>query len=339
MKKLFFLLLWLPAICQAQTSRIATLQNARNVTISDGERTAYQLIKSGESRKLYRKDGKLIAGRDTFETRQTKLRIMSLTRFAIDEDSTTFGAKHTVDHGLLAFRRSMNVGQWNTIVVPFSLTGSQLRDAFGEDAQLAGLQGVTDGPTPTVEFLTIDLGTDDVVLEANTHYLLKPTREPDIIEGGLTSVAYGSGTVVGPVYAIPNVTLLSNQSPRLQTLRSDDTEVRVRVRGTYTSHNVGVTSSPRYMLNDEGQFYQIAEATDQKGFRSLYEDASPNEKLPLRFYINGIGEDLTSAIHDVQRSTFNIQHSTSNVHDLQGRRVTTPKKGLYIINGKKVFIK
>ncbi len=29
----------------------------------------------------------------------------------------------------------------------------------------------------------------------------------------------------------------------------------------------------------------------------------------------------------------------SSVHDLQGRRVTTPKKGLYIINGKKVFIK
>ena len=93
------------------------------------------------------------------------------------------------------------------------------------------------------------------------------------------------------------------------------------------------------MLNDEGQFYQIADATDQKGFRSLYEDASPNEKLPLRFYINGIGEDLTSAIHDVQRSMFNVQRSTSNVHDLQGRRVTTPKKGLYIINGKKVFIK
>ena len=145
--------------------------------------------------------------------------------------------------------------------------------------------------------------------------------------------------MAGPVYAIPNVTLQSNQSPRLQTLRSNDTEVRVRVRGTYTSHNVGVTSSPRYMLNDEGQFYQIADATDQKGFRSLYEDASPNEKLPLRFYINGIGEDLTSAIHDVQRSTFDVQHSTSNVHDLQGRRVTTPKKGLYIINGKKVFIK
>ena len=74
-------------------------------------------------------------------------------------------------------------------------------------------------------------------------------------------------------------------------------------------------------------------------FRSLYEDASPNEKLPLRFYINGIGEDLTSAIHDVQRSMFNVQRSTSSVHDLQGRRVTAPKKGLYIINGKKVFIK
>ena len=198
---------------------------------------------------------------------------------------------------------------------------------------------MTDAPTPTVEFLTINLDTDNVVLEANTHYLLKPTREPDIIEGGLTSVVYGSGKVAGPVYAIPNVTLLSNQSPRLQTLRSNDKEVRIRVRGTYTSHNVSVTSSPRYLLDDEGVFCQIADATDQKGFRSLYEDASPNEKLPLRFYINGIGEDLTSSIDDVQRSVFDVRRPTSSVHDLQGRRVTTPKKGLYIINGKKVFIK
>jgi hypothetical protein len=79
--------------------------------------------------------------------------------------------------------------------------------------------------------------------------------------------------------------------------------------------------------------------THQKGFRSLYEDASPNEKLPLRFYINGIGEDLTSSIDDVQHSMFDVRRPTSDVHDLQGRRVTTPKKGLYIINGKKVFIK
>ena len=33
------------------------------------------------------------------------------------------------------------------------------------------------------------------------------------------------------------------------------------------------------------------------------------------------------------------QKKQREAYDLQGRRVSTPKNGLYIINGKKVFVK
>jgi hypothetical protein len=36
-------------------------------------------------------------------------------------------------------------------------------------------------------------------------------------------------------------------------------------------------------------------------------------------------------------STFNFQPSA--IYDLQGRRVSNPTKGLYIVNGKKVIVK
>ena len=36
---------------------------------------------------------------------------------------------------------------------------------------------------------------------------------------------------------------------------------------------------------------------------------------------------------------FNVQRSTFNVYDLQGRKVANPTKGLYIVNGKKIVIK
>ena len=50
----------------------------------------------------------------------------------------------------------------------------------------------------------------------------------------------------------------------------------------------------------------------------------------------------------IDHSTFNVQRSTFNVYDLQGRKVTNGqwsmvngqlKKGLYIVNGRKVVIK
>ena len=327
----------LPAAMQAQTSRIALLQSARNLEITSGGKTSHHLVTSNESVKLYVKGGQLIHGRDTLDMASTTLRLKTPARFAIDEDSTAFG-KQGADHGLLAFRRSMNVGRWNSLVVPFSLTGSQVTDAFGEDCQLAAPTAITaTGSSPAVEFQLVDLQTDDVVLAANQHYLIKPSREPDIAEGSQTSVVYGSGKVAGPVYAIPGVSMESGQSPRYQSLRSDDKTVTLRIRGYYYTQEVSPGTKPRYVISDEGHVTPLTEPVVQKGFRSYFEDGSAEEHGPLRFYIDGIGEDLTDVTGLASVSADDSGDDT--VYDLQGRRVARPAKGLYIIGGKKVYVK
>lgn len=58
----------------------------------------------------------------------------------------------------------------------------------------------------------------------------------------------------------------------------------------------------------------------------------------------GFREDTTTGIENIQHSTFNLQPSTLDIphyYDLQGRRMDSVqlKKGLYIVNGKKVVIK
>ena len=84
---------------------------------------------------------------------------------------------------------------------------------------------------------------------------------------------------------------------------------------------------------------------------ALKQAADENQKLnPFRFYLlltdndvpvqvsalKSIGinvdGDETSSISPVQ-STIDESHV---VYDLQGRRVDTPSKGVYIVNGKKV---
>lgn len=335
---MFLLLALLPTLSQAQTSRMSTLQNTRKLVVTDGQLSRNHLLGTNESIMLRRVNGKLVLAGDTLTPQTATLQMKSLPRFILDEDSTAFGNKYDVDFGLLAFRRSLNVGQWNSIVVPFALTGAQVRDAFGEDTQLAALEAVTDGAVPTVEFASVDLLTDSVVVTANQHYLLKPSREPDLPEGRQSTVNYGSGKVAGPVYAIAGVTLTSGQSAQYKTLRSEGRQTTLRVRGFYAATDITATANPRYLLGDEGRFYQLTATTPQKGFRSYYEDASAEHSPVLRFYINGVGEDLSdvTGLAEVVRPA---DAARSAVYDLQGRRVTRPAKGFYIVGGKKVVMK
>ncbi len=340
---------------QAQTNRLTLLQGARNVVVSTDSGEHYYLVTSERSRMIRRKDGRLVVEGDTLSS-TSSLRLKVPTKFAVDEDSAAFNAKYSVDHGLLAFRRTMNVGRWNSIVVPFSLTGEQLCDAFGEGTQLAGIKAATDDPVPTLEYQSIDTHTSDVVLQAHAYYLIKPTRQPDIEAGRLSTVAYGSGKVAGPVYAIANVTMEGGQSsPGLKTLTSESKSLKLRMRGYYSSHEgdnqLKPSTNTRYLLNDEGRFFPTVDSISIKAFRSMVEDASNEPATQLRFYIDGIGEDITETSGIDELNAQNLKYRTMNsdaVYDLQGRRIqpstlnpqpSTLKRGLYIINGRKVIIR
>ena len=328
----------------AQTSRVTTLQNAHNLTITMTNNQVYRyLVSADQTYMVKRGKGQITIAGDTYNTAEIRgMRFVSLPRFSLNEDSTAISGSYAVDHGLLAFRRSFNVGKWNTIVVPFSLTGTQLRDAFGDDMMLAKMRAVTEGDVATVEFETIDVNTTEVALQAGVHYLIRPTRQPDISANTRTSQVYGSGYVSGPVYVIPNVTLNKGlKSPANQALRSTTDNVRVRMKGTYVSYDGNPISSSQtlFYMNDEGLFAQSDESVAVKAFRSWLEQARNNNNLAYRFYIDGIGEDLTAtaAINDV---LVDDDSATGVVYDLSGRRVNgMPKAGIYVINGKKVIRK
>jgi hypothetical protein len=46
--------------------------------------------------------------------------------------------------------------------------------------------------------------------------------------------------------------------------------------------------------------------------------------------------DGTTGVNDVRG---NVKEISDSIFDLQGRKVSKPTKGLYIMNGKKVFVK
>ncbi|MBQ8713676.1 MAG: hypothetical protein IJ552_00550 [Prevotella sp.] len=146
--------------------------------------------------------------------------------------------------------------------------------------------------------------TEGVVLEQVTSV---PANTPLILKG----IAKKSYFV--PFAAATHVP----ESPSVNLLKAGD--------GTTT---IGGTSKYDYVLNG-GKFYRANEGTVAVGKAYLHLDAAPEaHELTLIF-----GDDVTG-IQNVKVGT------EDNVYyDLQGRRVLYPKKGLYIVNGKKVILK
>lgn len=76
---------------------------------------------------------------------------------------------------VLHLNRSFELNKWNTLILPVSLTYGQMRYTFGDDVKLAKLYTLTPN---SVRFKTVECDSDnDVMLEAFTPYIIKPTKE------------------------------------------------------------------------------------------------------------------------------------------------------------------
>lgn len=75
---------------------------------------------------------------------------------------------------VLHLNRSFELNKWNTLILPVNLTYGQMRYTFGEDVKLAKLYKLTPN---SVRFKTVECDSDDdVMLEAYTPYIIKPTK-------------------------------------------------------------------------------------------------------------------------------------------------------------------
>ena len=324
----------------AQTDRITKLQGARTlvVTDSEGQKDSYQ-VTTDKSFVIHLQDGKLLFGNKAMSLDAIeKMRLETPQKFLLNEDSTTFTA-YDVDGGLLALRRDFLLNKWNSLVLPVSLTGQHVIDAFGEDAQLATLNDIIETEQEAqVNFRTIDINTDDEVITPGVHYLIRPTREPDIALGKTSTVNYGTARVPGPAYLVEGATMVaSNKSPQYKTIRSDQDHVRLRHTGTYIRREGRQQPINVYAFNTEGNMTWHTDSVAAKGFTSWLMLARNTNQTDIHFYVDGISlnGDLTGIINVKSKK----QTSGEKAYDLQGRQVSDLKRGLYIVNGKKVYVR
>lgn len=345
-----------------KAERYTVLLNAKHLVLStekNNKVTNYLYIISSEQRALITlADDSISVGSDKYARGELKsMRFRNVPRLFLDEDSTKHGTDYAVNHGLLALRRTFRLGGWNTLVLPISLTGQQVREVFGSNAQLARVRGAETADEVTIEFDTIDLDTDDMVLQANFCYMIRPTREPDIA-ANRSNTNILSTRVYGPVYLLQDISMPAGQTPSITTIRDQEQEVVARMRGTYARLDNTVMRSKTlienkmiakdtWSFNGDGIIMENTDSTLLQAYRCWFQNMNSEKKL--RFVINGVEDELNGIPNAIATPLLGQSQTTGDVYDLQGRRVATLRederidaldlpRGVYIIRGRKVVV-
>lgn len=146
------------------------------------------------------------------------------TDLILDEDRDNLDylencSNNTYKNTVLHLNKTFTKDKWNSFVLPVSLNRDQFRQAFGANARLAKLSGLT---SSEIQFQTVDMDKDDnaEVLSAYTPYIIFPTKIHDTdktkvspaYKATLTKTNGEQQDVVIKAnhYDIPNVTFKTN---------------------------------------------------------------------------------------------------------------------------------
>lgn len=280
------------------------------------------------------------------------------------ENSTNY-IKEQVDPinaGTLILKRTMKINTWNSIMLPVNLTVGQVKTAFGEDVKLSRRPKQHSTVKSRISFESVKLDGDDdeeVAIEANKLYLIKPQKEPTSIErenlykkqlkGGRTL------SIPAPYYVINNVSLTKDPSelPNYNNgvIKEDATtsttpDERLQFCGSVINQTNKVVPANSYALgSNDGKWYFTQNPLSIKGFRCWIATGSQAYAKTIRFFIDGVEEDMVTGIDNIVTEESNNE-IMGTVYNLNGQIVRAGAtsleglpKGIYIVNNKKYIVK
>lgn len=218
---------------------------------------------------------------------------------------------------------------WNSIILPVDMTAAQVKQAFGDEVQMAKFDRLENN---WIKFSTVDVAGEDVVLKKNTPYIIYPTREP-LGNYSYTTIDGETNTLNVPVYVADGI----NYEDQTSELEHTVNGIGMTYTGSYNSKTV--VSADSYMFS-KGDLVHTNKEHTVKAYRCwLKEDVSSGEML--MFSLDGNGLDGTTGIHVIEE---NKQNTNTGIYNLGGVRMNTNNidklpKGVYVVNNKVVVKK
>ncbi|MCF2614673.1 hypothetical protein [Leyella stercorea] len=238
-------------------------------------------------------------------------------------------------------RRYFHEGQWESLILPCTLTGDQVKQTFG------GEQGVQLSVFDRVEgtcvyFRAVNLDNEGIV--AGTPYIIKVGKMADIESQKEYTFPWGNNTVKvkGPIYQVKGVVppiFEGNGVTRDVKTLGDYT---VRFHGFY--YDPGAASVNAYVVNN-GNMYHLTSAWDNFVGTSWYITITDAQDNPAKLSFSFDGDSSTTAIENVTRQEDAAVQADGFVYNLSGQRVCTRNNmsnlssGIYVVAGKKFVVK
>ena len=246
--------------------------------------------------------------------------------FIFDGDHKAFNVAEDLVGVNIEYTRGLHNTEWNSIYLPFEVPVTEgLLDefefAYVNDMHSADTDDNGEIDEIEMEIVKIKTGT----LHANHPYFIRAKSEYTILQ-----------------LSYENTTLHATEET---TLNCSSIYMDYAIVGSY-KHIKGTefASMPAdryYAISIDGGWWQIPEDSSLYPFRAYLSmtarDGSPvkvSDEAMRSIRIREKGEG-TTGIEEVKGENGEVK----TIYDLQGRKVEVPSKGLYIINGKKVFIK
>ena len=237
----------------------------------------------------------------------------------IDETSTTLPA--AADGVNVTVKRNITANEWSTICLPFEMSESQVKSAFGNDVELSDFVDYDIDEDLNEDIVGIQLNFNSVTaIEANHPYLIKTS-------GNITE------------FDVNNVNISPLEDEAYVEYDNGKTGKKREVYGTfYGTLKAGGTIGDKCLFISGNKFWYSAGSTTIKAFRGFF------DLVDVLADVDNVSSKISFVISDETngiKHTNLIGNDTNDWHSIEGLKITgkPTKKGIYINNGKKIVIK
>jgi hypothetical protein len=206
-----------------------------------------------------------------------------------------------VENANITLNRTFIADKWNTIALPFDLSAAETKAAFGDDAEVVTYFETVDQNEANISNVIFNKASD-ASISANTPVLLKTsTTETTFTFNGKTIKA-GEAKAEG---------------------------INFDFVGTYAATTT--IAEGNYFIGNN-QLWRSEGATTIKGTRAYLKAKTDNPEARIAGFV--VNDEVTA----IEGLTVENSNNAA-LYNLNGQRISTPKKGLYIREGKKFVVK
>lgn len=239
-------------------------------------------------------------------------------------------------------RRYFNLDKWESLILPCTLTGDQVKQTFGGDQEVK-LSAFDRVEGTCVYFKTVDTDKEGIV--AGKPYIIKVGKVADIeTKNDEYTFPWGINTTVkvkGPIYQVKGVVPPTISDDHV-IIEKKTFGYTVQFHGFY--YDPGAAPAKAYVVNNDNMYHLSSKWESFVG-TSWYvtiTDAQGNAKA-LSFSFDG--DSSTTAIENVAGQEDAAVQADGFVYNLSGQRVGTRNNmsnlssGIYVVAGKKFVVK